>query len=100
MAPRCCSAVSSPDEFAECYASVLVYGPSASNALKEAVEALEQTQSLVSCFTAWCPRCRGNYFLTTDVDSFPVPSAHHTHKLALLGRLSSAGIYSTCPASV
>ena len=31
--------------------------------------------------------------LTSDLGRFPCPSAHHTHKLALLARLRADGIY-------
>jgi hypothetical protein len=97
--PRCCSkAVSSEDEFAPCYASVVAYGTSDPGALRAAVGQLEAgTPGIVSCFTAWCTRCRAPYLLTTDLAAFPTPSAHHTHKLQLLRQLRGAGVYSVPP---
>ena len=97
--PRCCSkAVSSEDEFAPCYASVVAYGTSDPGALRAAVGQLEAgTPGIVSCFTAWCTRCRAPYLLTTDLGAFPMPSAHHTHKLQLLQQLRGAGVYSVPP---
>ncbi len=64
--------------------------------LKAAVETLEEHPALISCFTAWCSRCRGAYMLTPDLASFPAPSAHHTHKLVLLEKLCAEGVY-VCP---
>jgi hypothetical protein len=89
---RCCAG-SNRGEFDACYASALVYGTDSSDKLRAAVEDLERRQDIASCFTAWCPRCRGNYMLTSDLGRFPCPSAHHTHKLALLARLRADGIY-------
>lgn len=89
MARRCCAPP--PDEFSPCYASVLAFP--GSGELRAKVEALERGQpGLVSCFTAWCPRCRAPYFLSTDLGAFPCPSAHHVHKLLLLRRLCAEGI--------
>ena len=88
MPPRCCTEITG--EFDPCYASVLMYGQTN---LKAAVEALEEHQPLISCFTAWCSRCRGVYMLTPDLSSFPAPSAHHTHKLGLLRKLRADGVY-------
>jgi hypothetical protein len=93
MPPRCCSPPT--DEFAPCYASALAYP--APGQLRAAVTALERDEPLVSCFTAWCPRCRGNYLLTPDLAAFPSPSAHHVHKLRLLDRLRAEGIYLPAP---
>lgn len=87
--PRCCSPP--VDEFSPCYASVLAYGKG--DGLREAVGALESSL-IVSCFTAWCPRCRGNYLLTTGLDGFPCPSAHYTHHLKLLAFLRDEGVFS------
>jgi hypothetical protein len=92
--PRCCLIEPVPLEFEPCYASVLVYGAQAKRALAMSVAALERDEPIVSCFTAWCPRCRGNYFLTRDISCFPTPSAHHTHKLVLLQMLRDQGVYS------
>lgn len=89
MPPRCCQPPA--DEFAPSYASVLSFGPG--DQLLTAVTALERDEPLVSCFTAWCARCRRNYLLMTDVASFPSPSAHHVHKLRLLDHLRAEGIY-------
>lgn len=89
---RCC-AEPIPGEFDACYASVLVYGADSAAKLGAAVDDLEHRQDIASCFTAWCPRCRENYLLTVDLAAFPCPSAHHTHKLALLSRLRADGIY-------
>lgn len=86
--PRCCEPI--PDEFQPCYASVLMHG---TDNLKTAVEEVEQRQAITSCFTARCARCRRNYLLTPDLALFPTPSAHHTHKLALLARLRAEGVY-------
>lgn len=97
--PRCCAGresgvSSSPDEFSPCYASVVAYGTSDPGALRAAVARLEEGDpGVVSCFTAWCSRCRGNYLLTTDLAAFPTASAHHTHKLQLLAQLRAGGVY-------
>jgi hypothetical protein len=91
-ASRCCSQPIQ-GEFAPCYASALVYGTDSQSKLRAAVEDLERNQVIASCFTAWCPRCKGNYMLTADVAQFPSPSAHHTHKLALLARLRKERVY-------
>lgn len=80
-----------PREFDPCYASVLVHGCDPAR-LEAAVREVE-AQRITSCFTAWCPRCRCNYLLDTDVAAFPTPSAHHTHKLHLLARLRESGAY-------
>lgn len=87
--PRCC--VRDAAEFTDCYASVLAFG---CEGLEPAVRAVENRKGgLVSCFTAWCVTCRGGYLLTTDMGEFPTPSAHHTHKLVLLGNLRAARVY-------
>jgi len=86
---RCCEPIA--DEFAPSYASVLSYGDG--DGLRRAVEALENDEPLTSCFTAWCPRCRGTYLLASDADTFPSVSAHHTHKLRLLALLQETGIF-------
>lgn len=78
-------------EFEPSYASVLVYG--SGTGLQDAVQALERDECVTSCFTAWCPRCRVNYLLTTDISAFPSPSAHHTHQLCLLASMRAHGIY-------
>lgn len=89
--PRCCNGVDPVAEFSPCYASVLVFGQ---DGLKDAVDGVETSgQGLVSCFTAWCGRCKTRYLLTTDLDLFPTSSAHHTHKLVLLNGLKSCGMY-------
>ena len=87
---RCCAHI--PDEFNPSYASVLVHGSDAQG-LREAVRSLETGQTITSCFTAWCPQCLDTSMIVTDVQSFPVPSAHHTHQLALLAVLQEAGVY-------
>lgn len=87
--PRCCERI--PHEFAPSYASVLVHGKDPEN-LDTAVHNLE-AQPLVSCFTAWCPRCSHNYMLTRDLKEFPSPSAHHTHQLQLLQILRESGAF-------
>jgi len=89
MPPRCCEPPA--NEFEPSYASVLAFG--AGPGLKDAVHALERDECITSCFTAWCPRCRSNYLLATDLQSFPSPSAHHTHQLRLLAMLRAHGIY-------
>ena len=86
--PRCCQPIAS--EFQPCYASVLMHG---TDGLTAAVEDVEQRQTITSCFTARCARCRQNYLLTPDLALFPTPSAHHTHKLALLALLRAEGVY-------
>lgn len=95
--PRCCARPpgdARADEFAPCYASVVAYGTSDPAALRSAVVRLEEGDpGIVSCFTAWCSRCRSPYLLTTDLAAFPTPSAHHTHKLQLLAQLRQAGVY-------
>jgi hypothetical protein len=97
FAPRCCRARPEgdriQDEFAPCYASVLVYGEQAFDRLKEDVERLERGSTITSCFTGWCSRCKGNYLLTPDLQRFPSSSAHHTHKLALLKFLRDEGVF-------
>lgn len=85
--PRCCQPPA--NEFEPCYASVLLFGR---DGLEAAVRDAESGR-LASCFTAWCPRCYGAYLVTADLDAFPCPSAHHTHKLHLLRQLREAGIY-------
>ena len=86
--PRCCTQIH--DEFKPSYASVLVYGRDPC-ALEQAVHDAESKQRITSCFTAWCSRCSQTYLLTTDLDSFPSPSAHHTHQLVLLSVLRDSG---------
>lgn len=93
MDTRRCCAEPIQGEFDACYASVLVYGSDSPAKLGAAVDDLEHRQNIASCFTAWCPRCKGNYMLTADLGRFPCPSAHHTHKLALLARLRVGGVY-------
>ncbi len=88
MPPRCCTRIH--DEFRPSFASVLVYGSDPIK-LEEAVRAAESDQRITSCFTAWCSRCHGPYLLTTDLASFPTPSAHHTHQLVLLSVLRDSG---------
>ena len=78
--PRCCQGL--PDEFAPCYASVLVAGPD----LQAAVERVE-AQPLAPCVTTWCTRCCRVSLLTGDAGLFPTPAAHHAHMLALHARL-------------
>ena len=90
MSSRCCHPI--PDEFKPSYASVLVHGPDPEK-LRDAVRAAESKQRLTSCFTAWCPRCSGPYLLTTNLASFPSPSAHHTHQLVLLSVLRESGAF-------
>jgi hypothetical protein len=91
--PRCCHAI--PGEFAPCYASVLVHGGDP-EALRAAVRDLEG-QHITSCFTAWCSSCRGTYMLTSGMDAFPCPSAHHTHQLRLLSVLQESGAFASAP---
>jgi hypothetical protein len=91
MPPRCCNPI--PDEFKPSYASVLVHGEDPA-ALPAAVEKLEQ--QLLSCFSAWCQKCKRNYMLTPELASFPSPSAHHTHQLALLQMLQDSGVVFAC----
>ena len=86
---RCCQPIQ--DEFQPCYASVLVHGENPCT-LQAAVQEIE-AQRITSCFTAWCPDCADTYFLATDLDSFPCPSAHHTHKLVLLSVLRESGAF-------
>lgn len=88
--PRCCERIE--DEFRPSYASVLAYG-SDPEALRAAVSNLEDNTRITSCFTAWCSHCSGTYMLTTDLDNFPAPSAHHTHQLQLLSVLRESGAF-------
>ena len=73
--PRCCSAVR--DEFVPSYASVLV-----AEDLERAVTVLEAGK-LKPCITAWCSACQAPYLITTSMDKFASPSAHHAHMLVL-----------------
>lgn len=75
---RCCAPI--PDEFAPCYASVLLFGPSPA-ALRQAVDTVESAP-LRSSHTAWCNACGAPYLITTALPLFPRPSAHHAHVLA------------------
>ena len=93
MPPRCCHAIR--DEFRPSYASVLVHGKDPEK-LRAAVQDLE-AQRITSCFTAWCPDCSGTYLLTTELDRFPAPSAHHTHQLLLLSVLRESGAFFVPP---
>ena len=88
--PRCCTRIQ--DEFKPSYASVLVHGQDPA-ALEQAVRDIETRQRVTSCFTAWCSRCASPYLLTTDLDAFPAPSAHHTHQLLLLSILRESGAF-------
>jgi hypothetical protein len=88
--PRCCEKIQ--DEFKPSYASVLVYGADPA-ALQTAVRILETKRPITSCFTAWCPRCSATSLITTDLLSFPSPSAHHTHQLLLLSVLQQSGAF-------
>lgn len=88
--PRCCEPIR--DEFKPSYSSVLVHGPDPAT-LMNAVKDLEENHPITSCFTAWCSRCSSNYMLTTDIQAFPAPSAHHTHQLKLLSNLRDTGVY-------
>jgi hypothetical protein len=90
MSPRCCQPIQ--DEFKPSYASILAHGPDP-QALRDAVAHVEQGRGITSCFTAWCSRCSDTYLLTTDLDSFPTPSAHHTHQLRLLSVLRESGAF-------
>lgn len=94
--PRCCPTDAIPDEYRPCYASVLMHGNDPAS-LQRAVEELER-QDITSCFTARCPSCNRNYFLTPDLALFSTPAAHHTHKLALLALLRGEGVYLSLPA--
>jgi hypothetical protein len=73
--PRCCDAI--PNEFSPSYASVLV-----AKDLQAAVQELE-AGNLKPCITAWCSACRVPYLITTSIDAFACPSAHHAHMLVL-----------------
>ena len=78
---RCCVPVA--DEFAPCYASVLV-APD----LKGAVSEIENGP-LLSSITAWCSVCKAPYLLTGALPLFPTPSAHHAHVIAMSRRQCS-----------
>ena len=80
--PRCCQAI--PNEFAPCYASVLV------GDVQAKVAALEEGP-LRPCITAWCERCGKAYLLTSALHFFKSPSAHHAHMLALADKLAQTG---------
>jgi hypothetical protein len=88
--PRCCTRIH--DEFRPSYASVLVHGPDPL-ALQNAVHDLEHNHRITSCFTAWCSHCQAPYLLTTDINEFKTPSAHHTHQLLLLSILRESGAF-------
>ena len=88
---RCCSGII-PNEFTPCYASALVYGTD--TGLRDKLQQMEQ-EGIHPCFTAWCSTCSNTYMLCSDVPKFFSPSAHHTHKLALLDLLKAEGIYMT-----
>jgi hypothetical protein len=88
--PRCCTRIH--NEFEPSYASILAYGPDP-DALRVAVLNLEDNSRITSCFTAWCPHCSNAYMITNDMDSFPSPSAHHTHQLRLLSVLRESGAF-------
>jgi hypothetical protein len=88
--PRCCERIK--DEFEPSYASILAYGADP-DALRVAVLDLEDNSRITSCFTAWCSRCSNAYLLTTDIEAFPSPSAHHTHQLRLLSVLRESGAF-------
>ena len=78
--PRCCTPVA--EEFAPCYASVVV-APD----LQQAVDKLEGGP-LQSSITAWCTKCQAPYLLTGALGMFPSPSAHHAHMVALSRRIT------------
>jgi len=80
--PRCCDAT--PEDFAPCYASVLVAGP---EGLAAAVGRLEQDAPICPCVTAWCPTCRRVAALTSTRGNFPTSSAHLAHALVLHANL-------------
>lgn len=92
MALRCCAQI--PNEFRPSYASILVHGPEPST-LRDAVQTLEDSCPINSCFTGWCSHCASVSLITTDLDSFPAPSAHHTHQLLLLSVLQKSGAFFT-----
>jgi hypothetical protein len=81
--PRCCDATSE-DDFAPCYASVLVAGK---DGLRAAIENLEQSAPICPCVTAWCPSCRRVAALTSTRGGFLTPSAHFAHALVLQANL-------------
>jgi hypothetical protein len=76
--PRCCDPAA--DDFAPCYASVLVAGK---DGLRAAVENLEQCAPICPCVTAWCPACRRVAALTYTRGSFLTSSAHLAHALVV-----------------
>jgi hypothetical protein len=82
--PRCC--VAHKDEFAPCYASVLVAGAN----LKEAVAAVEGA-TICPCVTTWCPDCFRVSLLTADMGLFPCPSAYYAHMIRLHARMQPLG---------
>lgn len=78
--PRCCDATS--DDFAPCYASVLVVG-SATDALRAAVERMEESSPISPCVTAWCSKCLRVATITSTRARFLAPSAHLAHSLVV-----------------
>jgi hypothetical protein len=92
MGLRCCAGIA--DEFKPSYASILVHGPEPST-LREAVRTLEESSPITSCFTGWCSHCASPSLITTDLESFMAPSAHHTHQLLLLSVLQKSGAFFT-----
>jgi hypothetical protein len=76
--PRCCDPA--PEEFAPCYASVLVAGGSGCQ-LRDAVEDMENASAISPCATAWCPTCRRISTITSTRGRFPTASAHLAHVL-------------------
>lgn len=78
---RCCQP--HPDDFAPCYASVLLAPP---DSLRGEVERVERA-GLCHCVTAWCDRCARSALIVQAAPDFPSRSAHHAHLLALWHRL-------------
>jgi|GEM_PF-1749190 len=81
--PRCCD--STPDDFAPCYASVLVAGDASD--LKRVVDDMEWEARISPCVTGWCSKCKRVSTLVTTRHLFPCPSAHLAHALILRARV-------------
>lgn len=78
--PRCCQEVD--NEFAPCYASVLVAG----SELETRVKKIEES-TLCHCVTTWCSTCSQMGMLITDMHRFKCPSAYYAHMLVLYDRM-------------
>jgi len=81
--PRCCAQV--PDEFAACYASVLLLGSSDPAALERAVQSMEA--KVTPCVSTWCPRCCRCSVILPSLPTVGTVSAYYSHLLAMRERM-------------